>query len=606
MNPEEQSPELVSAETWLSRAREAERRGELLAAYDVAIRGLAEHTDDVSLRYRAVLALARAGATARAGELYDAYGLAERTEEDVAALAARIAKDTALLATGGARAERAAEAARLYAAVYDRTATYFPGINAATMWLIAGEPAKAEKIASEVRDICAESDGGSSEDTYYLAVTEAEACLLLDDRAGAESALGRAASVHDGDFAAVATTRRQLRLICETKGVDPAVLAPLASPAVIHYCGHMIAPPGGGGRFAAEAEVSVAESTGATLEEKGVGFGYGSLASGADILFAEALLARGAELHVVLPFNVDEFKYASVAAGGSAWPERFTRCLERATSVSYATEDSYLGDDSLFTYAARLAMGLAMLRSQYLDTTVEQIAVWDGKPAAGDAGTAIDVAFWRDRGLPCEIIDPGSAAAGAETEPGGGEVARATPQRRVVRAMLFGDVKGFSKMRESQLPVFVTNVLGRFGAVLDGYGKDVLFRNTWGDGIFVVLPDAGLAARCASDLQTAMQDLDLESVGLPPHLALRLGAHVGPVFEVDDPVLKVANFFGEHVSRTARIEPVTPEDDIYVTEPFAAQLALDKDTPLSGEYVGHMPAAKGYGEFRMYALTRRG
>ena len=80
---------------------------------------------------------------------------------------------------------------------------------------------------------------------------------------------------------------------------------------------------------------------------------------------------------------------------------------------------------------------------------------------------------------------------------------------------------------------------------------------------------------------------------------------MGPVFEIDDPVLKVPNFFGEHVSRTARIEPVTPEGDIYVTEAFAAQLALEKNVAMTGEYVGHMPAAKGYGKFRMYVLRRR-
>ena len=42
---------------------------------------------------------------------------------------------------------------------------------------------------------------------------------------------------------------------------------------------------------------------------------------------------------------------------------RFDRCLANATSVSYATEDCYLGDDALFAYASRLAMGLAMLRA---------------------------------------------------------------------------------------------------------------------------------------------------------------------------------------------------------------------------------------------------
>ncbi len=56
-------------------------------------------------------------------------------------------------------------------------------------------------------------------------------------------------------------------------------------------------------------------------------------------------------------FNSGEEPVARVLA-------RFDRCLANATSVSYATEDWYLGDDALFAYASRLAMGLALLRAR--------------------------------------------------------------------------------------------------------------------------------------------------------------------------------------------------------------------------------------------------
>ena len=59
---------------------------------------------------------------------------------------------------------------------------------------------------------------------------------------------------------------------------------------------------------------------------------------------------------------------------------------------------------------------------------------------------------------------------------------------------------------------------------------------------------------------------------------------------------------GSHVSRTARIEPVTPPAAVYVTEPFAAALALAGADRLACDYVGHMPAAKDYGRLRMYRL----
>ena len=47
---------------------------------------------------------------------------------------------------------------------------------------------------------------------------------------------------------------------------------------------------------------------------------------------------------------------------------------------------------------SELAMGLALLRARYLDAEVRQLAVWDGGPPLGDAGTAIDIATWRRSG----------------------------------------------------------------------------------------------------------------------------------------------------------------------------------------------------------------
>ena len=76
------------------------------------------------------------------------------------------------------------------------------------------------------------------------------------------------------------------------------------------------------------------------------------------------------------------------------------------------------------------------------------------------------------------------------------------------------------------------------------------------------------------------------------------------MFPTHDPVLDALAFMGSHVSRTARVEPVTPLGAVYVTEPFAAALVLDGGSQFVCEYVGRMPAAKDYGELRMYRLRR--
>ena len=87
---------------------------------------------------------------------------------------------------------------------------------------------------------------------------------------------------------------------------------------------------------------------------------------------------------------------------------------------------------------------------------------------------------------------------------------------------------------------------------------------------------------------------------------LRLGGHAGPVFEAIDPVLDRVSYFGSHVSRSARIEPVTQPGAIYVSDVFAATLALEPTDGIELDYVGRIPSAKGYGVMGMYRLTGAG
>ncbi|MGZ4231359.1 MAG: tetratricopeptide repeat-containing protein [Solirubrobacteraceae bacterium] len=608
-----------SATAWLDAVRAEERRGELLAAVDLAERGLSQHPGDLGLEHRAVLALARTGATEEATRRFEEYGLDGVVDEDVSALRARLAKDAALSATGIERARLAAQAATLYHAIFTRTRGYYPAINAATLWLVAGYAARSRELAGSVLDLVA-GNGNS----YYTVATEAEAHLLRGETRAAEVALVRAAAAHDGDYGALATTRRQLRLICDLLGIDAELLGPLAGPAVVHFCGHRL----GGARFSPSNEGDVAKRVEEAVRATRIGYAYGSLASGADILWAEAILTAGGELHVVLPFARDEFVAWSVGPAGAAWVQRFERCLGAAASVRYATDDAFLGDDVLFRYGSELAMGLALLRARYLDADVRQLAVWDGGSASGAAGTAIDIATWERAGHAVTIVSPDrdAVAVGAGSGPVSPPHERTVPRQadaratrsagtrsagtrsagsrpgRVVRALLFGDTRGFSTLTDEQLPVFSERFLGAFAEVLARHEDEIWHRNTWGDAVYVVLTDAVCAAACALELQEAVAAIDLPSVGLPEHLALRLGGHLGPVFPIHDPVVDAGAFMGSHVSRTARIEPVTPPGAVYVTEPFAAALVLAGCDRFTCDYVGHMPLAKDYGRLRMYRL----
>jgi class 3 adenylate cyclase len=287
---------------------------------------------------------------------------------------------------------------------------------------------------------------------------------------------------------------------------------------------------------------------------------------------------------------------------------RFEACIASPTvDVVYATQDPYLGDDRVFAYCSRLAMGLAALRARHLGAEIEQVAVWDGEPPTGVAGTAADVERWRRSGRPQTVISPrldGRLDHATATQPAPVTVPQ-PPNGRLSRAMLFSDVRDYSRLTDADLPHFFDGFLRVLAAAVARYENAIDFANTWGDGLFLVFEDLGKAADCALDMQEAIAEVDTASVGLPRHLTLRVGGHFGPAYPAFDPFLKKTNYFGSHVTRAARIEPVVPEGCVYVTETFAAALALEHADRFSCEYVGMTETAKRYGTMRMFLLHRR-
>jgi class 3 adenylate cyclase len=89
-------------------------------------------------------------------------------------------------------------------------------------------------------------------------------------------------------------------------------------------------------------------------------------------------------------------------------------------------------------------------------------------------------------------------------------------------------------------------------------------------------------------------------------LQLRIAIHYGPAHPVHDPILDRPSFAGREIIRAARIEPVTPPGEIYVTEQLASALFLAGVRDYRCDYVGIQPAAKGFGNFRMYSIKPRG
>ena len=159
------------------------------------------------------------------------------------------------------------------------------------MYALGGEAELAAELATSVLQLL---EGETP--NYWSQASAAEAHLVLGNEQACVEVLQAAAS-SAGGFADIASTRRQFRLLTE----NARVLDALPLPTVIHYAGHIISAKSD--RFPASAEPDVATRIRQKLVELDARIAYGSLAAGADILFAEAILERGGELHVVLPFD---------------------------------------------------------------------------------------------------------------------------------------------------------------------------------------------------------------------------------------------------------------------------------------------------------------
>ncbi len=176
---------------------------------------------------------------------------------------------------------------------------------------------------------------------------------------------------------------------------------------------------------------------------------------------------------------------------------------------------------------------------------------------------------------------------------------------RPVKAMLFADVAGFSKIPERQLPDLLTSY-GDYLRTLfaSEIGKPAIYANTWGDGLYVVFDKVADAGRFAGELvePSFVQPPQWSRFGLGEITPFRVGLHAGPVFELENLFQGRSEFAGQHVNRAARIEPVTLLGCAYASEPFAALLMMEADDKFVIETVGVHSLAKKYDRCPLYRL----
>ncbi|MEA3043702.1 MAG: hypothetical protein QOH47_1540 [Sphingomonadales bacterium] len=477
-----------------------------------------------------IIALARAGALDHAWYQFSAAGYDAR-EDDPAALTVkgRLLKDRALRASGEQR--------RLFylqsAEAYRRAATLQPGtyplINAATLSLLSGDRAQAQEIAREVLGrIAAEPD--EPETPYWRAATEAEALLILGRTADARAALEAAIAAAPRAWEDHASTLRQFIAIDEALGVDPAWLDLLRPPRTVHYAGTDMAGEG------------IAEA----LERGQVGFGFGALAAGAEIIAAEALLARGAELHVVLPGDAAAFAALRVDPHGPDWRARFDAALEAAESVQLVRPLGGAPEARLSALAHRIAFGTALLNAERLMGEAFELRLGGAEQAPDAAAEDMRVPL-----LSLLAVSVGGAAEeGFEGRLGEAREALALAQEAVIAPHLSGD------------------------CILIGYAGPV---------------EAAAAAR-------------LVHARLRDRMKLRIAGHHGLIACVRDPFLGSQRPTESGAGIVEAIAAAIPADTICVSGDFAAMLAAASGAPSEANWIGELQAFDGGSAIGLYAL----
>lgn len=123
---------------------------------------------------------------------------------------------------------------------------------------------------------------------------------------------------------------------------------------------------------------------------------------------------------------------------------------------------------------------------------------------------------------------------------------------------------------------------------------------------FLVAEKASTAAKIAAAFNNAITEIDQASLNLDRPLLMRIGLHYGHVYKFYDHLAQCITYSGNDVTRTARIEPVTPPGEIFGTEPFVAMLELEGEGWARFKYAGTIPSAKNYGAFRMFHIKPKG
>lgn len=184
---------------------------------------------------------------------------------------------------------------------------------------------------------------------------------------------------------------------------------------VIVFAGHMIDSPNRSAdglppRFPADSrlERQIGERIARRLVEMNGTFGFCSVARGSDILFAESALELGIGLHIVIPFDLQDYVRTSVDCDSGThgnWRARCDRVISRSCEVTQAMPGPYRHDDSVFVRANQLMCQLAVRKARVCDMALHGLLVIDRSSAALPGGTGDFMRLLNQMGIETAMIE---------------------------------------------------------------------------------------------------------------------------------------------------------------------------------------------------------
>lgn len=530
------------------------QHGEAFAAIDVCQEGLRFYPGYPRLIQLKAWALAQSGATDRAQELLaeldrgsnggtETWGLLARTCKDMAAAEPDSLKKRELLST----------ALRHYEKGYEFSLTtgrpdYYPAINCAALCIRLADEKKAREWAERAGELAAnETPRG-----LWAEATLAEAALILGHTTDAMEHYRAFARECGSQRAVIASARRQ---VVQIFGSDPPARQFLAECLPL--------PP----------VYTLAADTKAPVQTPAVAI----LCPWApdDVATVNELFAQDTEVHLVFPFPLENYGPAHLRMS----LEQVNAWKGRAASITLAHPLGAELTVEIASFCAFLQIGRARRLAETWSTDLSFPRPPD-LPGAGEALQAYQSTML--------ALHEGRANAAGVFSP---------------RSMAFADVVGYGQLDEPQVAYFQQTILPQIAEFFRKADCPPLFVQTWGDAFYLgfgSVREGGLAALALRRFFSKVPWCDL---GFKKPLKLRLGLHSGPVITATDPFNGNIYFTGTVVSRAARIEPLTDEDQIFCSDAFSAVASALKLRDLTLTFAGTYLLPKNAGEEPLFRLA---